>query len=130
MRTLLSFCTCLLLMQTLWADQIVTKDGDRITGSVVKKDGDTLTIKSKNFDQVKLKWADVAEITTDQPVMVVLPSGQTVKGTIATQNGRLQVAGQNAPLADIAAIRDDEEQRKYEKFLHPGLLDLWTINGS
>ncbi|MGE0405805.1 MAG: hypothetical protein AB7O65_05860, partial [Candidatus Korobacteraceae bacterium] len=37
---------------TVWADQIVLKDDDRITGNIVKKDGDTVTIESKNFGTV------------------------------------------------------------------------------
>jgi hypothetical protein len=44
-----------LLAGSAWADQIVLKDGDRITGAIVKKDGEKLTIESKNFGVVTLK---------------------------------------------------------------------------
>ena len=30
----------------------------------------------------------------------------------------------------ITALRNDDEQKIYERFRHPGLLDLWVINGS
>ena len=43
------------LLSTASADQIVFKDGDRITGEVIKKDADKVTIKSKHFGEVTLK---------------------------------------------------------------------------
>lgn len=117
-----------------WADQIVLKDGDRVTGQIVKKDGQTVTIKSKNFGLVTLKWDDISTIRTDQPLNVVLPGDQTVKANIQTENNRIEVAAPGAPQTvdpnEIIALRNDAEQRTYERLLHPGILDLWTINGS
>ncbi|MEX2261079.1 MAG: DUF481 domain-containing protein [Bryobacteraceae bacterium] len=121
-------------LSTAWADQIVLKDGDRITGDIVKKDGQTVTMESKNFGTVTLKWDDIATVRTDQPLHVVLPDDQTVKANIQTQDGRIQVAApgepQNVAPSEIVALRNDAEQRAYDRFLHPGLLDLWTITGS
>jgi putative salt-induced outer membrane protein len=116
------------------ADQITMKDGDRITGDIVKKDGDTVTVKSKNFGTVTLKWSDVAQVKTEQPLNVVLPGNRTVKANIETQDGRIQVAAPGAPQTvapnDVVALRNDDEQKSYERFLHPGWLDLWTVTGS
>ena len=125
-------CLCL---GTALADQIVLKDGDRITGDILKKDADTITIKSKNFgNAVTIKWDAIDTIKTDQPLNVVLPGDKTVKAKIETQNGRIQVdtpgTPQIVPPGDIVALRNDAEQRAYERFLRPGLLDLWTITGS
>src|SRR6266446_1099216 len=83
-----------LFSRVVFADQITMQDGDRITGEIVKKDGDTLTVKSKNFGTVTLKWSDVAAVRTDGPVSLVLRDGQTVKGAIDTQNGQIQVGPQ------------------------------------
>src|SRR3984885_4583671 len=117
-----------------FADQITMKDGDRITGAIVKKDGDSITVKSKNFGTVTLKWADVATVKNDQPLNVTLAGGKTVKANIETQGDRIQVAAPGAPQAvdpkDVVTLRDDAEQKAYQKFLHPGLLDLWTVTGS
>jgi hypothetical protein len=115
------------------ADQIVMKDGDRITGNIIKKDAQTVTMQSKNFGTVTLKWDDIATVTTDQPLNVVLAGG-TVKANIQTQDGRIQIAEpggpQNVAPGEIVALRNDAEQRAYDRFLHPGLLDLWAITGS
>src|ERR1700682_463215 len=123
----------LLLASAASADQITMKDGDRITGEIVKKDGDTVTVKSKNFGTVTLKWVDIATVKSDQPINVSLSDGKTVKANIETRDGRIQVAAPGAPQTvdpkDVVTLRNDVEQKIYERFLHPGLLDLWTITG-
>ena len=73
------------------------KDGDRITGDIVKKDRQTLTVKSKNFGTVTLKWDDIATVKTDQPLNVGLPGDKTVKANIETQGGQIQVAAPGGP---------------------------------
>ena len=128
---------CLALFASLgtaWADQILLKDGDRVTGSIVKKDGATVTIQSKNFGLVTLKWDDIETIRTDQPLNVVLPGDRTVRANIETRDGQIAVAApgvrQTVTPADVVALRNDAEQKAYERYLNPGLFDLWTITGS
>jgi hypothetical protein len=123
-----------LAVPVCWGDQIVMKDGDRVTGSIVKKDGATVTVQSKNFGLVTLKWDDIATITTDQAINVVLPDERTVKGNIQTREGKIEVAAGGAPQivtpTEIVALRNEKEQAAHERLLHPGLLDLWVITGS
>ena len=134
MKITLSVCVLFLSAGAGLADQITMKDGDRITGAIVKKDGDNLTVKSKNFGTVTLKWADVAMVKSDQPLNITLAGGKTVKGNIETQGDRIQVAAPEAAQAvdpkDVITLRDDAEEKTYQKFLHPRLLDLWTVTGS
>lgn len=131
---LLAGALLILFIPTVFADQITMKDGDRITGAIVKKDGDSVTIKSASFGTVTLKWSDVAAVKSDQPLNVTLAGGKTVKATIETQGERIQVAAPGAPQAvdpnDVVTLRDDAEEKTYQKFLHPKLLDLWTVTGS
>ena len=134
MKTILSVCVLFLCAGAGLADQITMKDGDRITGAIVKKDGDNITVKSKNFGTVTLKWADVATVKSDQPLTVTLAGGKSVKANIETQGDRIQVAAPGAPEAvdpkDVVTLRDDAEEKTYQKYLHPRLLDLWTVTGS
>ena len=119
---------------TAWADQVVLKNGDRVTGSIVKKDGKNLTIKSDQFGVVTLSWDQVVSILADKPVNVVLPDGRTVQGTIATANDKLEVTTKDARLslapAEVGAIRDDAEQQAYQRLLKPGWGQLWAGAGS
>ena len=47
----LSLFVCL-SVSAAWADQVVLKNGDRVTGSIVKKDAKNLTIKTDHFGVV------------------------------------------------------------------------------
>ena len=126
--------TAMALLSTASADQIVLKDGDRITGEVIKKDADKVSIKSKNFGEVTLKWDDIATIKTDQPLNVVLSGDRTIRGNLETQGGRIQVdapgATQTVAPGDVVALRNEAQQRAYERFMNPGFLDLWQVTGS
>jgi hypothetical protein len=130
MKTFVGLVALFLVSLPAFADQITMKDGDRISGDIVKKDGDTLTVKSKNFGTVTLKWADIATVKTDEPINVALPGGKTVKAPIETQGTQIKVEAQTVDPKDIVTLRDDAEEKTYQRFLHPGVLDLWTVTGS
>lgn len=91
-------------------------------------------MQSKNFGTVTLKWDDIETVRSDQPLNVVLPDNLTVKANIETQNGRIQVAAPGAPRnvtpSEIVALRNDAEQRAFDRLRNPGILDLWTMAGS
>jgi hypothetical protein len=124
----------------VWADQIILKNGDRITGSIVKKEGKDLTIKSDLMGTVTVPWTDVTDIRTGETLNVVL-SGQTAappevtKATISETNGQVTLSpAQGGPVTippeRVEAIRNAVEEQSYERMLRPGLLELWTGTGS
>ena len=123
-----------LAASSAFADKVVLKNGDQVTGSIVKKDGKSLTIKTDQFGVVTTAWDQVASIQADKPVNVLLPDGRTVQGTIATTNGKVEVATRDATLslapAEVGTIRDDDEQKAYERVLKPGWGQLWSGNAS
>jgi putative salt-induced outer membrane protein YdiY len=112
----------------LFADQVVLKNGDTLTGRVIQKDGAKLTLKSELLGEVSIPWSAVKSLKSDQELVVVLPGGESVKGKISTNGDNLEVASKSAPLAGISAIRDDAQQSKWEKLQHPGLGELWAGN--
>jgi hypothetical protein len=133
-RTVVLSSLACLSLSTAWADQVVLKNGDRVTGSITKKDGKNLTIKTDLFGVITTSWDQVVSVQADKPVNVVLPDGRTVQGTIATTNGKLEVATKDAKLslepAEVATIRNDDEQKAYERLQKPGWGQLWTATGS
>jgi putative salt-induced outer membrane protein YdiY len=116
------------------ADQVVLKNGDRVTGTIVKKDGKNLTIKTDHFGVVTTSWDEVVSVQVDKPVNLVLADGKTVQGTLATANGKVEVTTRDAKLslapAEVTTIRDDAEQKAYDRMLKPGLGQLWAGNAS
>src|ERR1035441_3150810 len=121
-----------LAFPALAADQVVLTNGDTITGAIVKKDGGKLTIKSEFLGAVTMPWSAVKTIRSDAELSVELPSGEIVKGKIASAGDQLQIgagaATRTAPLARVAALRDASEQHNCERMLHPGILELWNGN--
>lgn len=123
-----------LSVSAAWADQVVLKNGDRVTGNIIKKDGKNLTIKTDQFGVVTTSWDQVVSIQADKPINVVLPDGRTVQGTVATANGKLEVATKDTKLsvdpAEVATIRNDDEQKAFERLQKPRWGELWAGTGS
>ena len=119
------------LASAAFADQITLKNGDHLTGTVVKSDGKTLVLHTEFGGDVTVQFAAITEITTDKPLHVALKNGQTVVGAIKTSGGNLEVAPASGapvetPKENVVAIRNDADQLAYEKALHPGLLEGWN----
>jgi Protein of unknown function, DUF481 len=123
------FVLCLLPALAL-ADQVVLKNGDTITGNVVKKDGAKLTIHSEFLGDVTMPWTAVKSLKSDAPLTVVFPGGESVQGKLATTGETLEVATGTAtrstPLATVDALRNAAEEHTFERLEHPGILELWT----
>jgi hypothetical protein len=112
------------------ADQITLKNGDRVTGSIVKKDGATLTIDSAHFGTVTLLWDQIDMLTTDVPAYVQV-GGASEAGTFTVSGGQVtitQLSGgtRSVGVAEIEAVRSNAEQAAYERLQNPGLIDLWA----
>ncbi len=123
-----------LLSGLLCADQIVLKNGDRVTGTIVKKDAKQITIKTDMFGVVTAAWDQVASVVADKELNVVLSDGRTVAGTLRESGGQIEVTSKGATFnvapAEIAVLRDAAEQRAFERLESPGLTQLWAGTGS
>lgn len=113
------------------ADQVTLKNGDRVTGSIIKKDGANLTIKSTLMGTLTVPWDQVQEIKSDAPLNVVLPD-KTVQATVATSDGKIELKEQQQTVApaEVVALRNADEQKAYERLLHPGWGELWAGTAS
>jgi len=115
----------------LFADQVVLKNGDRLTGTITKSDDKILLIKTEFAGDVTVQWAAVQEISSTQPLHVALSNGKTVVGPVSTVDGNLAVTtaasgSVNVSKGEVTALRSDAEQTAYDKSLHPGLLQGWA----
>ena len=113
------------------ADQITLKNGDRLTGKIVKSDGGKLVIRTQLIGDVTVDLSVVTNITTDEPLYVTLADGRTVSGLITVAEAKAELRGTNANAvsfnrSDIQVIRSEEEQLAYQRSLSPGLLEGWT----
>jgi hypothetical protein len=59
---------------------VTLKNGDRLTGSVVRSHGKTLVVKTDLVGEVTIALADITTLTTDKPLYVALGDGRTIMG--------------------------------------------------
>ena len=114
----------------LFADQVTFKNGDRLTGTILKSDAKNLAIRTAVAGEVTALWQEIQEIRSDLPLHVELADGKILVGRVTTREGRLEIvtnAGTlvEAPKESVIALRNNEQQLAYEKFQHPSLLQGW-----
>ncbi|MFZ0317527.1 MAG: DUF481 domain-containing protein [Candidatus Sulfotelmatobacter sp.] len=114
-----------------FADQITLKNGDHLTGTIVKSDGKTLVLHTDFAGDVTLQFAAITQISSEKELHVTTSDKKTVVGPVTTSDGKIEVATQpggavEVPPANIVLIRNDAEQAAYDKSLHPGLLHGWN----
>jgi putative salt-induced outer membrane protein len=119
------------------ADQVTLKNGDRISGAILKSDAKSLVLKSEFAGTVTISWDAVTAITADNPLYVGLKDGQTVVGTVETAGGSLEVKTQtagvvSAPKDSVQFLRNKDEETAFQaeadRYRNPRLVDLWQGN--
>jgi putative salt-induced outer membrane protein YdiY len=124
MAFFLTFCS------TAFADQVVLKNGDRLTGTIQKSDEKSLVLKTEFAGEVTIQWEAIQELKSEQPLHVGLKDGKTVTGSVATTDGKLSIATRTAgtvetPKEAVVAMRNDAEEAAWRKKQHPGFLEGW-----
>ena len=112
------------------ADQVSLKNGDRLSGAIVKSDSKTLILHTDYAGDVTLKWDAIQGIQSSEQLHVELQDGRTAVGSVAISDDKLEVTSKTgstveAPKSSVKTLRNDAGQAAYEKTLHPGLLQNW-----
>lgn len=66
----------LLTNSSAFADEVLMKNGGRISGSIVNKSGEILKLKTDYAGELRIKWSEVNALRTDGPVDVMLTDGR------------------------------------------------------
>jgi putative salt-induced outer membrane protein YdiY len=135
-RTLLSVFSLLLIACSARADQVVLKNGDRLTGKIVSGDGKTLLLKSEFAGDVTIQWDAITDIESSDNIHITLKDGTRLSGKVTTQDGKFVVVGAPAPMPvvaakeTIAAVRNDAVQQSFdvetERMAHPRFTYFWN----
>jgi putative salt-induced outer membrane protein YdiY len=136
-RTLLSVYSLLLIACPTLADQVVLKNGDRLTGKIVSGDGKTLLLKSEFAGDVTIQWDAITDIESTDNINIALKDGTRLSGKVTTQDGKFVVAGASvAPTPAVAAketivaVRNDAVQHAFdvetERMAHPRFTYFWN----
>lgn len=116
------------------ADQVTLKNGDRLTGALVKCDGKELVFKSDLAGEVKIAWESVEGMTAAS-VYVGFKGGQLAMGDLTLSRDAVKITTAQmgvlgGPRSGVEFIRTKEEQTAHEaeieRYRNPRLVDLWT----
>jgi putative salt-induced outer membrane protein YdiY len=94
----------LLLSVFVHADQIALKNGDRLTGSILKSDADKLTLKTDYAGEIAIKWSAIDQVSSNQPLFVTSKDGQVLLGTVESSADKFHVHTKES--GDVALARD------------------------
>ena len=131
MRLLSFLLVAALAAPALLADTIIVKNGDRITGKILRTDANALVVKTDYAGEIKIDLAAVVSLTSDDPLNVVVKGAEPSRGKVSLNGDMVNVeGGPQAKRADLTAIRDDDNQKAWlredERQHHPKLLDIWA----
>ncbi len=124
------------LSSAAFGDQITLKNGDRLTGAVVKSDGKTLVLHTDAMGDVTIKYSEITEIKTEAELHVTLKDGKTAVGPVTTSDGKVEIATKTsgtveAAKDDVTIIRNDAEQAAFEKSQLPlRFTQGWTVGSN
>jgi putative salt-induced outer membrane protein YdiY len=127
-----SFVVGLLFLFSIaaFADQVVMKNGDKLTGSITKSDGKTLVLKTDYAGDLTIKFDSIQSLSSTGELNVTA-GGKTVVGPVATNGAELVVTPKTggpveAPLSSVTVMRSADEETAYQKTLHPGWREGWA----
>jgi putative salt-induced outer membrane protein YdiY len=112
-----AICTCALIVLVAplaTADEIFFKNGDRLTGQILRLEGGKLTFKSNYAGEITVNASDLESFKSEQPLDVRLEDGRAVRAKITdAPRGEVTVApetpqSQTLPLARVRAINPKE----------------------
>jgi len=129
-RKLVVVSLLLLLAISAFADQIVLKNGDKLTGTIAKSDGKTLVLKTDYAGDLTIKYDAIQSLTTTGDLKVTA-GGKTSVGPVTTSGDQIVVATRTAgsvqaPMASVTILRSPAEEAAYQKSLHPGWGQGWA----
>jgi hypothetical protein len=124
-RLLIVIIGCFLLASVVPgnAGEVIMKNGDRISGAIVKKDGKLLIVKTSYAGDISINWEDVNTLSSDVNMQIVLADGTSINGNaIQSQPGSITIkSGQileTAPISleQISAINPPSHGEAAAKF--------------
>lgn len=129
------FILILLFHSIIFADQVVMLNGDRVTGKIVKKDGDTITLETEAMGVVKIRWNLVERIVSEETLSLTLNDGKILEGKIEVDQNKLKLKTSDSEKIEISkeevkVVRTPKEQANFEaeqkKLKESRFTDFWA----
>ena len=91
------------------ADEVTLANGDRLTGTIVRKEDEMLVFETSYSGELKIRWIDVTGIFSENPQRIYLDDGRRLKGKPSVNaQGELVVEAEGEPPSEpvpVARVR-------------------------
>lgn len=112
--TLLALIISFAIASISLADEVVLKNGDRLTGKVVSMKDGKLVFNTSYAGDISIDWADVKSLDTESQAALLLSNGTLIKGSLKpAENGRVVIDTSSSlgtpplDLAEVSAINPE-----------------------
>lgn len=97
----------MVLAQPSYADQVHFKNGDRLSGKILRLTDGKLVMKSDNAGEVTVELANIQTLSSDEPIIVNLKDGTGFEQKLSTSKaGRFSIEGSDSIKAQEFAVDD------------------------
>lgn len=118
----------------LAADTVTLSNGDRVTGSILESNEQTLKMKTEFLGEVEIEWSAVVAVDSPDKLYVTSGAGQTLVGPVTTDDKNFRVKTPSSgeveiPISEVAILRNEDAELAYqasiERLRNPRLTDFW-----
>jgi hypothetical protein len=94
----------LMASQCVLADHLTLKNGDRLTGKIVKSDPKGLMVKTDLVGDLTVPWDAIDQLSSDDQVFFILKDGRVVAGTVSGSGGSISEMTLTAPAPSFRRV--------------------------
>src|SRR5207244_8528190 len=76
-----------LLATRAWAGEVVLKNGDRLTGRIIRMDKSIVDFETDLLGKVAVPWNAIVKIQSDSPLYVAVTDDRVVPGKVSMRDG-------------------------------------------
>ena len=93
----------LLAAASLGADTVVLRNGDRLTGTVLRLEDERLVVETELVGSLRIRWRDVEGIESEESFSVLTEEGERLDGLVSLRGDRLTVMTLSGAQREIAS---------------------------
>lgn len=119
-KKLLMLAAFFLPFTAVLADEVRLKNGDVITGNIVKKETSVLVLQTSYAGEISIQWSEIATVKSEKPVHVVLTDGIHLRGPLLEDEpGVASVETAEANVEENVAADDREFDLREVRYINP-----------